>query len=762
MIKVVVCCALAVCSFAFDMHAATLAGKVLDPSGAVVPRASLRLTGAPSGESYSAQSDHHGGFSFTSIREGAYALSAEAPGFEPFFREGIALRDGERLTLDIQLRIPALAEQVQITAKAPGFDEILTAREVREGAARDLGDALSEVDGLWKVRKGGIANDVVLRGFQSSNLNVLVDGARVFGACPNRMDPPAFHVDFSEIQEVVITKGAFDVENQGSLGGLVQIVSKRPAEGFHVVPSFAAGSFGYVNPSLSTSYAKGRTSALLGYSFRISNPYEDGHGKPFTAYANYRESARSLNAFDVQSAWGKFGFAPTEHQRLELGYTRQAGGRVLYPYLLMDALYDNADRAHASYDFSHLSRSFQLLRFQGYFTQVQHWMTDEYRTSSAGAARPYSMGAMAKTQAAGGKVIAEISDLTMGVEMFQRNWDALHTMRTAGGYADQSSIPDVGMLVAGAYANYRKNLAGALRLQAGGRVDSARSEARSPMLTTDLYWAYKGTRQTSHRDTDPAGYAQLAYALGHRVEIFGGVGRTVRLPDPQERYMSLKRMGADWVGNPNLKPTANTEADLGVHLSAGRFQLRPTVFYSWLTNYVAVHDQPRVNSVPGVMNASARSFENVDARLYGGEVSYNLRLSRSLLFRGGTSYTVGKKSARPDAMIFNTNLAEMPPLKSRAVLRYGTRVFFAEIVGLAVNAQERVDADLKETPTPGFATMGFKFGAQTTKLNLSAGVDNLFNRFYYEHLSFQRDPFRLGTKVPEPGRNFFFTCAYTF
>jgi iron complex outermembrane receptor protein len=501
---------------------------------------------------------------------------------------------------------------------------------------------------------------------------------------------------------------------------------------------------------------------LLGYSFRTSDPYRDGNGQPFTAYANYRDSARHLNAFDIQTGWGKFGFAPGENQRFEVGYTRQAGGRVLYPYLQMDALYDNADRATASYDFSHLSPSFKLLRFQGYFNQVQHWMTDEYRTSAAGAARPYSMGALAKTRAGGGKVVAEISDLTMGVEMFHRNWDVLHTLRTAGGYADRSSIPDVGMFVAGAYANYRKNLAGGLRLQAGGRLDTAQSEARSPMLTTDLYWAYKGTRQTSHRDTDPAGYAQLAYALGRRVEIFGGLGRTVRLPDPQERYMSLKRMGTDWVGNPNLKPTANTEADLGINLSAGRFQLRPTLFYGWLANYVAVHNQPRVNSVPGVMNPAARSFENVDARLYGGEVSYNLRLSRSLLFRGGTSYTVGEKSARPEAMIFSTNLAEMPPLKSRAVLRYGTRVFFAEVEGLAVNAQKRVDADLKESPTPGYGTLGFKIGVQTAKLNLAAGVDNVFDRFYYEHLSFQRDPFRLGTKVPEPGRSFFFNCAYTF
>ena len=55
----------------------------------------------------------------------------------------------------------------------------------------------------------------MLRGLQSRDLNVLIDGQRVYGACPNHMDPAAFHVDFAEVDRVEVGKGPFDVKNQG-------------------------------------------------------------------------------------------------------------------------------------------------------------------------------------------------------------------------------------------------------------------------------------------------------------------------------------------------------------------------------------------------------------------------------------------------------------------------------------------------------------------------------------------------------------------
>jgi len=42
---------------------------------------------------------------------------------------------------------------------------------------------------------------------------------------------------------------------------------------------------------------------------------------------------------------------------------------------------------------------------------------------------------------------------------------------------------------------------------------------------------------------------------------------------------------------------------------------------------------------------------------------------------------------------------------------------------------------------------------------LTLGVTNLFDRGYAEHLSFQRDPFRSGVRVYEPGRSVFLNAS---
>jgi len=58
--------------------------------------------------------------------------------------------------------------------------------------------------------------------------------------------------------------------------------------------------------------------------------------------------------------------------------------------------------------------------------------------------------------------------------------------------------------------------------------------------------------------------------------------------------------------------------------------------------------------------------------------------------------------------------------------------------------------------------MNAKLGLLLRKWTASLVVDNLLNRFYYENLSYYRDPFASGTKIPEPGRNFFAQVRYSF
>lgn len=655
-----------------------------------------------------------------------------------------------------------LLDELGARGKQLSHVDSLLVREVRESSAKDVGEALAKLDGLWKVRKGAIANDIVLRAFQADDINVLVDGVRVYGACPGRMDPSSFHVDFAEIETVEVSKGAFDVRNQGSLGGLIHIASKGPGAGWRFEPTLSAGSFDYVNPSLTGSYADNRWHWLAGYSARAGRPYRDGSGRRITEYANYHAGAGDLRAFEINTGWMKLGFRPAVNQALELSYTRQAGGKTLYPYLLMDALYDNADRAGLRYEAGGLSGPVQAIRGQVYLSAVRHWMTDEYRMSAIGADRPYHMATYASTRALGGRLEADLQGITAGFDGYRRHWDAVNTMRLGGGYTDQHVVPNVAVTTGGLFAAFQRTVRDTLRLGGGFRFDLAGSEARSPRVQSVLYRAYKATEALSAVDRLPSWNLHAAYSLPRGLEAFLGAGRTGRLPSPQERYFAQRRMGADWVGNPGLRPARNTELDAGVTYRRGRLQIKTLAFLSDVDDFIVPHNQNRLGEVPGVMNLSARSYENVNARFYGGEVTSRYTPRRTLLVSLGLSWVRGVKDAKPERRIFDRDIAETPPLRGRAGVRWGGKLFFCELEGIGVRAQRRVDGDLRELPTPGYAVVHAKGGIHARRLSLTLGVDNVLDRHYYEHFSFQRDPFRLGARIPEPGRSIFLNAGYRF
>ena len=372
------------------------------------------------------------------------------------------------------------------------------------------------------------------------------------------------------------------------------------------------------------------------------------------------------------------------------------------------------------------------------------------------------MGTFAGTRTMGGRAEAEIGRFVTGVEVYERNWTAVTTMRMSGVYMDQASVPGVAMTVAGAFAQYSAMLGRGMRLVAGARLDGGRSEARSDRVNRTLYRAYKDTGAVSASDVLPSASVWLTVPVRGAVEAFIGLGRTTRLPDPQERFFALQRMGSDWVGNPGLRATANTEIDAGFSYRGRRVTLRPTLFYSNVSDMITVHNQRRLLALPGIMNTAARSFDNVDARLYGGELSTSLEVTRALLLSAGAAYSRGLKNARPELRIFDRDIAELPPLRGRAGLRYGTSRFYAESEWAGSWRQTLVDADVQEAPTPGYGLVNLKAGVRTSAVKLSFGIDNLLDRYYYEHTSYQRDPFRIGVRVPEPGRSFFLMCAFSF
>lgn len=734
-------------------------GFVSGPDGAGLPGAQITIRPAGNPASILVVTGGRGVYRATNLQAGTYELQAQLIGFEPLTLTDQSLSAGETRTVDFKLSIATIRELVHVIGTAPR--DSLEASEARESSARDVGEALASTAGVWKVRKGGIANDIVMRGLESRDLNVLIDGQRIYGACPNYMDPPSFHADFSEVDRVEVGKGPFDVKNQGSLGGVVNIVTRNPERGLHATGNLSVGSFGFVNPSVTGSYGSRGFSALGGYSYRRSDPYVNGLGSPFTGQANYRPDSTDSDAFRAGTAWSKLSLALPGKQLVQLAYTRQGADHVLYPYLQMDAIYDDTDRVNFGYQADDISGVLRSIRIHSYFTQVRHWMTDQYRATSVGVPRFYSMGTMAGTRAIGGKAEAGLHNLTVGLEAFRREWDAT-TQMAASAYQIQYSIPGVETDSVGLYGEYSGALTDRLKLNLGARVDRSKAAADPSKANTSLYYAYNSTRKTAATDVYPSGAVRLTYGSVRGFEVGGGVGHTARIPDPRERFFALRRMGTDWVGNPELRPSRNTGADASFSFRHQGLYLSSTLYLDHIDDFILVRQQAKQNMVGGIMNSSARTYQNIDARFYGTEVQLVYSFMRRIFLSGDLAAVRGSQQGDLARGIPAGDLPEIPPLSSRVSARYDTGRFYGEIEGIFAGAQHRVDPSLGELPTAGYGTANLRVGGTYKHIALVVALNNLFDRAYFEHLSYQRDPFRSGVRVMEPGRSVYLNLSCRF
>lgn len=640
-------------------------------------------------------------------------------------------------------------------------EESLSIREVRESPARDMGEALKQIEGISSVRKGAIANDVVLRGFQKDNINVLVDGVRLHGACPSRMDPPSFHYDFAEIEHVKVIKGPYDLSNPGGLGGMIDAQTKKPGKKFGGEVNLNYGSWNNFNASTTASYGTDVYDALLGYANKSSDVPESGDGKrlteiyPVANSSRYKTDAIDSRAYEINTGWGKLGVNPTSNSRSEISYTYQDADHVLYPYLKMDADYDRTHRLNWTYRIQKISPLLQDLKLQVYWDKVEHLMDDSFRftsNTSANVTRYYSMQTEAKTQVYGAKINAVLAIgpgvMKTGIDYYNRNWNAVNRRAmytTASRYIDLAMIPDASIDNLGMFGEYEIPLGSQLSLKGGLRGDLTWAEANK---TNTLVSA--GTERDF---ANVSANLQLTFTPVKGVDIFTGIARGTRTPDQQELFLDVPTPGTAtttsnyWHGNKELKSTVNHQADVGAKYSTDRFYVNASIFYSDLQDYINFYQVPATFE---------KSYQNIHATMWGAELGTQVSLGYDLYLRGSFSYVEARNESA------GTPLSEIPPLRGTVSVRYDSGTYFLEVLENMAREQDRVDPGLSETATPGWAITDIKGGINYRGVSLIVGVNNLFDKYYFSHLSYARDPFQSGVKVPENGRNMYLTLEYRF
>ncbi len=98
----------------------TLTGVVSDPSGAVIPAATVRLTNESSGSQRETVTNSDGYYTFASITVGnfTYALTVEMKGFQTYKASGIAVSGAEKRNMNVTMTVGQPSQTVEVTGVA--------------------------------------------------------------------------------------------------------------------------------------------------------------------------------------------------------------------------------------------------------------------------------------------------------------------------------------------------------------------------------------------------------------------------------------------------------------------------------------------------------------------------------------------------------------------------------------------------------------------------------------------------------------------
>jgi len=167
----------------------SIQGTIKDQSGAVIPGAKVTLTNEGTNLTVSANSGPDGGYMFTPVKIGSYAISAEAAGFSKAVQSHIALSIDQHLVVDLSLTPGVVTQTVEVTAAPPALQtqdasigQVVTSRSVNDLPLNGrnftfLAQVVAGVNTPQADTRGNAANGAFsANGLRPSQNNYLLDG----------------------------------------------------------------------------------------------------------------------------------------------------------------------------------------------------------------------------------------------------------------------------------------------------------------------------------------------------------------------------------------------------------------------------------------------------------------------------------------------------------------------------------------------------------------------------------------------------------
>ncbi|WP_263146403.1 TonB-dependent copper receptor [Pseudomonas sp. RIT-PI-AD] len=623
--------------------------------------------------------------------------------------------------------------------------------------ASDGADYLKTFPGFAVIRNGGSNGDPVLRGMFGSRLNILANGGQMLGACPGRMDAPTSYIAPETYDRLTVIKGPQSVL-WGPMGSAGTVLFEREPERFgalgsRVDGSLLAGSDGRLDKRLDA--AVGDPDGYLRFvgNHARADDYQDGHGDR------------------VPSRWRKWngdvalGWTPDPDTLVELSAGR-GDGEARYAGRGMDGAQFQRESLGLRVERDNLGETLEKLEARLYYNYADHVM-DNYSLR-----RPSGHGMMA------GPMASNVDRRTLGGRLAATwRWDDLqlvagvdgqantHRKRMGMGEGTYDQVPwnkDAAFHTYGAFGELTWYAAERDRLIGGARLDRTAAKDYRPLSGSGMMARANPSADETRRDTLPGGFLRYEHdLLDYPATWYAGLGHTQRFPDYWELFSPEGSPGAANAFE-GVAPEKTTQLDVGLQYQGEHLE-------SWASLYAAtVQDFILFDYTAGGAMGPSSVARNVDARTFGGEAGLAYHWDARWKSEASLAYAWGQNRSDGRA------LPQIPPLEARLGLTYVRDDWSAGALWRLVAAQHRVAEGQGNVVGQDFAgSAGFGVFALngsyrlTRNLRLSAGVDNLLDKAYAEHLNLAGDagfgyPAEVAQAIAEPGRTLWTKVDFSF
>lgn len=249
MIQILVCAGLT--AFGQEFRA-TINGTVTDPSGAVVPGATIEIRNLATNALFTAQTNEAGLYVAPFIPPGRYIVSAGGEGFKRSVREDVEVRVGDRLRLDFQLELGAVTEGVVVSASAELLEtstaargQVIDSQKVAEMPLLGrnpfmlavLAPAVQYVPALASrsnrpFDNGGMDSFSINGGRQFTN-EFLLDGVPNTGTETNQPGNLSFVPSPDATEEFKVQTNVYDAQYGRTGGGVINVTLRSGTNDFH-------------------------------------------------------------------------------------------------------------------------------------------------------------------------------------------------------------------------------------------------------------------------------------------------------------------------------------------------------------------------------------------------------------------------------------------------------------------------------------------------------------------------------------------------